>query len=129
MKFNSRQCTVCILGTLPDFMKVTKLSDRREEVRRGRIHAHLYSGDEVAKLVNRQFKILDNLVKSSCEGVIVDIREYIVDPTVLEQVLLEHMMFVSDIKITGKKEEPCLWSYNKKAEQFSLLSANKQLLT
>jgi hypothetical protein len=110
-------------------MKVIKLSDQREEVRRGCIHAHLYSSDEVAKLVNRQFKILDNLVKSSCEGVIVDIREYIVDPTVLEQVLLEHMMFVSDIQRTGKKEEPCLWSYNKKAEQFYLLSANKQLLT
>ena len=49
---------------------------------------NLYSGDEVAKLVYRKFKILHNFVERCREGIVVDIRENVVDSTIFEQVLL-----------------------------------------
>lgn len=49
----------------------------------------LNPGHEVSKLVDRKLKVLDDLMESRGEGVIVDIREDVVNPAVLKQELLD----------------------------------------
>ena len=50
--------------------------------------SHLYSCDKVSELVDRQLEVLDDLVECGGEGLVINVREDVVDPAVLKQVLL-----------------------------------------
>ena len=49
----------------------------------------LYPGHEVAQLVDGQLELLHHLVQGGGKGVVVDVGEDIVDPGVLEEILLD----------------------------------------
>ena len=49
----------------------------------------LYPGHEVAELVDGKLELLHHLVQGGGEGVVVDVGEDVVDPGVLEEILLD----------------------------------------
>ena len=57
--------------------------------------SYLYSCDKVPELVNRQLEVLDDLVERGGEGLVIHVREDVVDAAVLKQVLLVIGVYVS----------------------------------